>query len=198
MSNRPPLPLFLNCKHRPLQSLASGALSALVTLLALCLLGPMPAQAQPRAPEADLKAAILINMLMFIDWPTPDKLPAEQLVICYLDDTPVSEALSRAEGKSIKNRKLAVVKTGPDGLAACHAVYFSTVNRSQLPAIISKLEGAPVLLASDTPEFFQRGIMLNLELNAGHVVFDFDLRATKKSGLQISSKALRLARQIIE
>lgn len=195
MRNRPPLPLFLNCKHRPWQSLASAALGALVTL---CVLGPIPVQAQPRAPEADLKAAILINMLMFIDWPTPDKLPAEQLVICYLDDTPLSEALSRAEGKSIKNRKLAVVKTGPNGLTTCHAVYLSAVNRSQLPAIISKLEGAPVLLASDAPEFFQRGVMLNLELNAGHVVFDFDLRATKKSGLQISSKALRLARQIIE
>lgn len=198
MRNQPPRPRLSNRRHRPLQSLASAALGGLVTLLALCLLGPIPAQAQPRTPEADLKAAILINMLMFIDWPTPDKRPAEQLVICYLDDSPVSEALSRAEGKSIKNRKLTVLKTGTNGLASCHAAYFSAANRSQLPAIISKLEGAPVLLASDSPEFFQRGIMFNLELNAGHVVFDFDLRATKKSGLQISSKALRLARQIIE
>lgn len=195
MRTWPPLPLFSNRRHRPLPSLASAAIGA---LLALRLLGPIPAQAQPRAPEADLKAAILINMLMFIDWPPSGKLPAEQMIICYLDDTPVSEALSRAEGKAIKNRKLVVQKAGPDGLASCHALYLSTASRGQLPAIIGKLEGTPVLLASDTPDFFQRGIMLNLELNAGHVVFDFDLRATRKSGLQISSKALRLARQIIE
>ena len=32
----------------------------------------------------------------------------------------------------------------------------------------------------------------------GRVVFDIDLRSAQKAGLQISSKALRLARQVIE
>jgi hypothetical protein len=40
--------------------------------------------------------------------------------------------------------------------------------------------------------------MLNLDLAGGRVVFDIDLRSAQKAGLQISSKALRLARQVIE
>ncbi len=42
------------------------------------------------------------------------------------------------------------------------------------------------------------GGMLNLELSGGHVVFDVNLRSAQKAGLQISSKALRLARKVIE
>lgn len=40
--------------------------------------------------------------------------------------------------------------------------------------------------------------MLNLELISGRVVFDIDLRSAQRKGLKVSSKALRLARQVIE
>ncbi len=40
--------------------------------------------------------------------------------------------------------------------------------------------------------------MINLELVSERIVFDIDLRPTQKAGLRVSSKALRLARQVIE
>ena len=85
-----------------------------------------------------------------------------------------------------------------DVLHECHLVYLSSNERSQMPSILGALKNAPVLIAGDTPELFRQGTMLNLELSGGHVVFDIDLRAAQKAGLQISSKALRLARQVIE
>ena len=58
--------------------------------------------------------------------------------------------------------------------------------------------GAPILLFGDTPGFLQRGVMVNLEQVGGRVVFDINLRSLKASGLKLSSKALRLARVVIE
>ena len=154
--------------------------------------------AQMRAPEPELKAAIIINMALFVDWPTLSSLPADKLAICFLDESPVATALAKAQGKNLRNRAITVNKVRLDVLHECHLVYLSANERSQMPSILGALKNAPVLIAGDTPELFRQGTMLNLELSGGHVVFDIDLRAAQKAGLQISSKALRLARQVIE
>jgi hypothetical protein len=55
-----------------------------------------------------------------------------------------------------------------------------------------------MLLVGDSPGDQQRGVMLNLEIEGGRVVFDIDLRAARQAGLAVSSKVLRLARHVIE
>ena len=154
--------------------------------------------AQMRAPEPELKAAIIINMALFVDWPTLSSLPADKLAICFLDESPVATALAKAQGKNLRNRAITVNKVRLDVLHECHLVYLSANERGQMQGILGALKNAPVLIAGDAPELFRQGTMLNLELSGGHVVFDIDLRAAQKAGLQISSKALRLARQVIE
>ena len=154
--------------------------------------------AQMRASEPDLKAAIIINMAMFIDWPAQSPLPADKLAICFIDESPVATALAKAQGKNLRNRAITVNKARPDALNECNIIYLSTNERGQMQNILGALKNAPVLIAGDAPELFKQGTMLNLELSGGHVVFDIDLRAAQKAGLQISSKALRLARQVIE
>ena len=154
--------------------------------------------AQMKASEPDLKAAIIINMAMFVDWPAQDGTSGDQLAICYLTDSPVATALGKAQGKTMRNRTINVRKVAPDALADCHVAYLSPEERERLPRILSAVRGAPVLVTGDTPELFPEGSMLNLELSGGHVVFDVNLRSAQKAGLQISSKALRLARKVIE
>lgn len=168
-------------------------------LLSLGALTATPAKAEPlSAPEAELKAAIMVNMLLFVDWPQQTGMISSQLRICYLDDSPVSAALARAEGKKIRNRTVVIQQKNLAGLRSCDAVYLSPGNAAQLHGILNTLRELPVLLIGDSPAYFRRGVMLNLERTTSRVVFDFDLRAARKAGLQISSKALRLARQVIE
>lgn len=154
--------------------------------------------AQPQAPESTLKAAIIINMLMFVDWPQQGNLPAGQLQICYLDNSPVANALEHANGKSIRGKTVNISKRNADNLANCHALYLSSANRAMLPAILAALRTLPVLLVGDSPDYFQQGIMLNLDQAANRIVFDVNLQSARKAGLLVSSKALRLARQVIE
>lgn len=154
--------------------------------------------AQTQAPEPDLKAAIIFNMLLFVEWPANSAMPPDQLTICYLDSSPVASALVRLDGKSIKGRSLKVVQLGSNNAGICHALYLAPGNAAALGKTLALLGTSSILLAGDSPEYSQKGVMLNLELLSGRVVFDIDLRSAQRVGLQVSSKALRLARQVTE
>ena len=54
--------------------------------------------------------------------------------------------------------------------------------------------GRALLLVSDAPAMLGRGVMLNLQVEDGRVVFDVGLAASHRAGLEISTKLLRLAR----
>lgn len=165
--------------------------------LLLFLLAP-PAAAQLQAPEAELKAAILANMLLFVDWPAQPVQAMDRLRLCHLGDSPVASALHQLDGKLIKGKALQVLRVDPGNAASCHALYFSPDDDAALTKIATGLHASKVLLAGDTPGYLQRGVMLNLELVAGRVAFDIDLRAARQSGLTVSSKVLRLARMVVE
>lgn len=183
-----------------LRRVPPGVAAALVALH----LWPVPsAWAQTQAPEPELKAAIISNMLLFVEWPpakaaSPMSAPEDQLVVCYQNASPVADALRRLDGKSVKGKLLKVMQASDSDISRCHAIYVAPGNVANLESLLPALAGSPVLVAADSPEYSKRGVMLNLDLAGGRVVFDIDLRAAQKAGLQISSKALRLARQVID
>jgi hypothetical protein len=64
--------------------------------------------------------------------------------------------------------------------------------------VVPKLRSSGVLFIGDSPGYVQRGVMLNLEVDEGRVVFDIDLHSVREAGLMLSSKVLRLARKVVE
>lgn len=167
--------------------------------LSLCL--PWGVVAQPSAPEAELKAAILVNMLLFVEWPEQGTQAAGQLTLCHLGTPPVPpvvEALLRLDGKMLKNRRLSVLQADAAHLPGCHMVYLAAHDATLLETVVSASHGRGIFLAGDTPGYLARGVMLNLELSGERVVFDVDLRAVRQAGLIFSSKALRLARRVMD
>ncbi len=172
-----------------------------IAAIAIVQLALLPsAQAQTQAPEPDLKAAIISNMLLFVEWPTAGSMsaPDDQLVVCFQESSPVAEALLRLDGKSVKGKLLKVMQASSSVAGRCHAFYLAPGNAANLGNILPVLSKLPILVAADSPEYSKQGVMLNLDLAGGRVVFDIDLHSAQKAGLQISSKALRLARQVIE
>lgn len=153
---------------------------------------------QRQAPEPELKAAILANMLLFVDWPTQGGQSPQRLTLCYLDAGPVSSALARLDGTLLKGKPLQVLHVDVAAVGGCHALYLSPAEAADVPRVVSSARAGGVLLMGDSPGYLQRGVMLNLELAGGRVVFDIDLRSTRQAGLVVSSKALRLARQVLE
>lgn len=168
-------------------------------VLALVLLAmTVLAHAQRQAPEPELKAAILVNMLLFVDWPTPAARSPERLTMCYLAASPIATALAQLGGKMLKGQPLQVVHADAATLGGCHVLYLSPTDAAALPRLASSRPASGILLVGDSPGYLQRGVMLNLEIEGGRVVFDIDLRSARQAGLTVSSKVLRLARHVTE
>lgn len=169
------------------------------TLLALLLLALTPlAHAQRQAPEPELKAAILVNMLLFVDWPTPAGRSPDRLTVCYLAASPVATALAQLGGKLLKGQPLQVVRADAAALGDCQVLYLSPSDATGLPRTASGLPASGMLVVGDSPGYLQRGVMLNLDIEDGRVVFDIDLRSARRAALTVSSKVLRLARHVTE
>jgi len=169
----------------------------LMLAIALLMVAPL-AWGQRQAPEPELKAAILANMLLFVDWPAQGTRSAQHLKLCYLDVGPVSVALSRLDGTLLKGKPLQVLQVDAAQVGSCHALYVSPDQLAEIPRAAAVARAHGVFLMGDLPGNLQRGVMLNLELDRGRVVFDIDLRSVRQAGLAVSSKALRLARQVQE
>jgi hypothetical protein len=167
-------------------------LGLLVVLLTSTVLG----QTQRQAPEPELKAAILVNLLLFVDWKRQGAQPADRVTACYLEAGPVTAALLQFDGRQLKGKPLRVVRVEPGQVGGCHLLYLSPAASAHLPRIVPLLRDSGVLLAGDSAGYLQRGVMLNLATEDGRIVFDIDLQAVRQAGLVLSSKVLRLARQV--
>lgn len=166
-------------------------------LTGLLALGGAPSHAQV-AGAAPLKAAILVNMLMFVDWPQGGAQASDRLSVCYTEDSAVSGELDELAGRLVKNRLLMVSKVAVTAVGRCHALYVSGSQSSHLARLRAGPLGSGVLLMGDTAGYFQQGVVVNLALDGGRIVFDVDLQAARQAGVTVSSKLLRLARHIQE
>lgn len=164
----------------------------------LCGLLPASAAAQRQAGEAELKAAIIVGLLSFVDWPPQGAPGGDRLILCHLDDAPVVAALLLLEGRPVRNRPLRVQRVDGSELSRCHALYIDAGHDPRPLALALQQGGGSVLLIGDAPGHLTRGAAINLEADGSRVAFDVDLRAARLLGLAISSKALRLARTVRE
>jgi len=167
---------------------------------ALCAVLLVGAGAAPAAvDEAALKAAIVYNLLHFVDWP-PETAPAsgEPLTLCVESGGSLLPPLQALQGRPVRDKRLALRELQPlDSPRRCHALYADAGGR--LLATLRRQPGeAPLLVISDEERRDNDGVCVHLALEAGRVVFDVDIGLARRSGLQFSSRLLRLARKVNE
>ena len=152
-----------------------------------------PLSAQAPAPDqalAELKALIVFRAMLFVEWPAGQLRLGQPLSLCLLDDGPLAAAMLGLTGRMINGHALEPRRVRPDQAAGCHAALLGpTIDSTQLAA-----PGRAQLLISDAPAMLSKGVMLNLQIEDGRVVFDVGLAAAHRAGLEISTKLLRLAR----
>lgn len=172
---------------RPSASLrwAAGVASA------LCLLTARPAGAQSPASAEALKAEVVYRVLMFVTWPAERQAAGPGLKVCTLGEGRLDAALQALKGRPIRQLKVDVRRlTRPEQAADCHLLYLA----APLPAPKPSWGDAPVLVVSDGNAMLDHGAMVNLQIEDGRIVFDVELDAARRAGLDISTKLLRLAR----
>jgi hypothetical protein len=160
-------------------------------MLSFALAWVTPAQAQRQEPE--LKAQVLFQLLLFVQWPGRAGEAAFQF--CALDDTPLAQAMRGFEGRRINDRVFTWRRVAGDQLAACHVAY---VGHAGQPSLHQQVGQHGLLWVGDELGLLDHGAMLNLQVDRGKVVFDIGLEALRRGGLDISAKVLRLARYVKE
>ncbi len=165
-------------------------------LAAVLLIG----SAEPAYPllltEYRLKAAFLYNFALYTDWPAGT---GRALTLCVYGVDPFGQDIDALQGKPVGERLLAVRRTPAGGsLVGCQIVFIAPSAIPELPHVLGELHGRIALTVADSPDAARHGIALNMSVAQDKVSFEANLAAARGAGLNLSSKLLRLATQVIQ
>lgn len=169
-------------------------------LAALLLALPCPsAWAAERGDENEVKAAVIYNLLLFVQWPAQVSA-AGGFRFCVFDEGALTNALRRHQGKTVRGQTLEIHRVGaaPEDLATCLAIMVEAGNPRVLARLGILAHTQALLVIAEGAGAVDRGAMIGLHTDGGRVTFDINQGAMKRSGLAPSSKILRLARTLIE
>ncbi len=170
-----------------------------LALTVLAALAPSPSFAQG-AEEYKVKAAFLFNFAKFVDWPAEAYAPAgNALVICIFGEDPFGSALDSLVGKAVGERQLSIKRTKRlEDVRTCSILYVCASEKERLQSILQTAQTARALTVSDMDRFVHQGGMIGLVSSDDKIRFRVNVTAAKASGIQISSKLLKLADLVVE
>jgi uncharacterized protein DUF4154 len=148
-------------------------------------------------PEYLIKAAYLYNFALFVEWPADAFTTADApLVIGVVGSDPFDRALDQTiQNKRINKRSLVIKRLQwSNDLRQCHILFISSSEANRTGELASRLEGLPILVVGETPEFARRGGTVNFTIEANKVGFEVNVDAARRARLNISAKLLKVAR----
>ena len=162
-------------------------------LIALCL---GAASAGPSlADETETKGLFLYNLAKYVTWPdsvfATDTSP---IVIGIAGDQAFADSMAAlVEGHQVQGRDLQITVIDP-GMAAkgVHVVYFPDHDYGRLREQAALFAGHPAIRVAEHKRFAKVGDV-GFVMRDGRVVFYVNGDNTKREGLRLSSKFMRLA-----
>lgn len=162
-------------------------LYAVILVVMLCL----PRAYAAVVAEYDLKAAFLVNLSLFVEWPANVGSP---LAICVLGDDPFGPALKKFDNRLVGRRYVRVRQAAqPTELTDCNMVFVSRSATASLPQIMQLATAGKMVTVADAPGLAEKGAMINMLLRNDKIRFEVNLNAAKRSGVELSSQLLQLA-----
>lgn len=153
------------------------------------------------AKASAVKAAFLYKFTKFVDWPDKAFSSSEApFVIGVVGKARIESVLRRVvDGKKVGNRPMKVKSFKVEDkeqakavLSSCQVLFIPQDEKKVLPKILGAVTTG-VLVVSDNRRFCESGGHIELKLKDGRYLLRINLERTKKSGLRVSSKILRLA-----
>jgi hypothetical protein len=143
--------------------------------------------------EYEIKAAYLYNFIKYVDWPSY----GDTITIGVLGGNPFGTALGPLDGKIVKGRRLLIKEV--DSLRdaqKCQIIFVSSSEKSRLQEIFENLKNARVLTVGETQGFANGGGIINFVEENNKVRFEINADAARRTGLNISSELLKLAKLV--
>lgn len=162
-----------------------------------CLVGAgfMPPASADNAQEYNVKAAISLNFARFTEWPDSAlKKDSPSITLCVLGDNVVQQAFTEINQKQVGNRSLNVVYLSRlRNLGECHMLYVSGLDKSTTIQLLTEISSQHILSIGEQDYFTDYGGMINLVMTDGKINIQVNVDASKKAGLTISARVLKLA-----
>ena len=152
-------------------------------------------------PEYKLKAAVLLNIIKFVDWPptafSSDDMP---LTVGILGIDPFGPFMEEVlDGRKIKGRTVRIKRSNIlSELMDCQVLFISDSKKRILKNILDEVRGQPIFIVGDMDQFVQSGGMISIVREDDKIHFDVNRTAYKASDFTINAQLLKLAREMVE
>jgi hypothetical protein len=183
----------------PARALSALRKQSLHWLLTILLLGGFSARGKAQTTTADeyeIRAAMLLNLTKFIEWPNAKVDAAHpQFLICILGPDPIGPGADRylqnqnVGGKPVHVRHL----SSTEAVNSCQILYVAESEHKNIERFAPELMKSGVLTISERSNATSPNQVIGLPTLNERVHIDINLGAAKRTGLTISSKLLRLA-----
>ena len=167
-------------------------------LLWLALLAP-PAWAAS-VEESELKAAIVYNLLLFVDWPAERApSPSNALVLCLRSGSALLAPLERLAVRPVRSAPLELRLLPPlSDARPCHVLYADGADADRAALYRRILLGPPPVVIADDSSFGHELTAIQLRRSESKFTLEVNPVALRLAGVQVSSKLLRLAKMVRE
>jgi hypothetical protein len=180
-------------------------LAAFLTAIA-CQLPPcnLLAQEVTSSTEYQFKAALLYNFSVFTEWPV---LPPEAFDFCILGKDPFGTWLNKIERKTVQGKAIHIRRVlAAEDLKGCHLLFVPALEKELYYRIAPFIKHQAILTITDAQQLDEKWPMIMITLvpetmstqvpEGKLYTFDINHSTAKAAGLTLSSKLLRLARNV--
>jgi hypothetical protein len=186
-------------KHFISRSTRTG--SAAIPCMAIVILMALPGMRAPFQETSEskanqVKAVFLYNFTQFVVWPQRIfNSKTSPFVIGVLGENTFGPYLNEViESEGVDGHPIVVrhYKSITPDVDECQILFID----KSFPAVkqaIESLKGKPVLTVSDSENFMRHAGMLRFYIEGGKLRIEINQEASQKSGLEVSSKLLRIA-----
>jgi hypothetical protein len=152
----------------------------------------------PEVPlEYQVKAAFLHKFIKFIEWPDRQLTDTSTVIIGSIGESPMVAALQALSDKELEDPRVCVRRfESSDDLEFCHILFVPASEDENLAEILAELGRAGTLTVGESQRFAGFRGMINFVIADKKIGFEVDIGSVHRHGLRISSKLLRLAKEV--
>jgi hypothetical protein len=150
------------------------------------------ARAEETALEAKVKAAYLVHLAKFVEWPS---LSGSEMRICVTGSERVGDMMEQLPSRQLRDRTLRVEVGAIADPSQCQVLYIGQTERRP-SEIVRRARGHEVLTVSDQEDFAKQGGIVGFYSDAGKIKLEINPANARNANLRISAKLLELARTV--
>lgn len=158
-----------------------------------------PPQRTQKVEEYEARAAFLLSLAKFTEWPAEAGAPGEPFLIGVLGDSPMGPALESIAPPTFQGRRLIIrrFRTLAE-VQPCHILYFPSAEERHLPSLAPRLAKHGVLTVGETSFFLGFGGAIHLFNEEGRLRFVLNRTALDHAHVHLSAQVQRLAKSVLQ